>query len=137
MMKVRTFLKISIPNTAMVLVLLLTILSLLSACGSTATPANNGTVTTVSFKQDVAPIFNQRCTSCHSGELASGGLDLSSYTGVMAGGGNGTVITAGDAGNSRLISLVSSGQMPRSGAKLTPDQIAILENWVNSGAKDN
>jgi len=36
-----------------------------------------------------------------------------------------------------LISLVSSGQMPRSGAKLTPDQVTILENWVNSGAKEN
>jgi hypothetical protein len=31
----------------------------------------------VSFAQDVQPIFNSRCTSCHNSTTANGGLDLS------------------------------------------------------------
>jgi len=110
---------------------------LISACGSTNQPTNSGTSVPVSFSQEVAPIFDQRCIQCHSGLQASGQLDLSSYSGVMAGSARGAVVTPGDAGKSKLISLVSSGQMPKSGAKLTADQITILENWINSGAKEN
>jgi mono/diheme cytochrome c family protein len=109
---------------------------LISACGSTATPASSGTSAPVSYAVDVAPLFNQRCTQCHSGGQPSGGLDLSSYAGLMAGGARGAVITPGDAANSLLISLVSSGQMPKSGAQLTQDQVTMLENWVNAGATD-
>ena len=109
---------------------------LISACGSTATPASSGTSAPVSYALDVAPIFSQRCVQCHSGGQPSGGLDLSSYSGLMAGGATGAVITPGDAANSLLISLVSSGQMPRSGAKLSPDQVSLLQNWVNAGAAD-
>jgi len=33
--------------------------------------------------------------------------------------------------------MVTSGKMPKSGAKLTPDQIKILSDWVDTGAQDN
>jgi len=120
-----------------ILVVCLVVGILLSACGGTNQTPNTGTASPVSFSQDVAPILNQRCAQCHSGDQASGQLNLSSYSGVMAGGATGLVISPGDANGSLLINLVTSGQMPRSGAKLTPDQVTLLENWVNSGAKDN
>jgi mono/diheme cytochrome c family protein len=108
----------------------------ISACGSNQ-PANTATSAPVSFANDVAPIFNNRCIQCHSGAQASGQLDLSSYAAIMAGGRNGAVISPGNISQSSLISLIQSGQMPRSGAKLTSDQIKILEDWVTAGAQDN
>lgn len=110
--------------------------ALISACGSAATPTSSVTSLPVSYSLDVAPIFDQRCVQCHSGPQASGGLDLSSYSGVMAGGRSGAVIIPGEASNSLLISYVNSGKMPKSGAKLTSDQKSLLENWVNSGATE-
>jgi hypothetical protein len=126
-------------NKKMILFSLISILVMalwISACGSNqATPT--GTIAPVSFSLDVAPIFNNRCVQCHSGSQASGRLDLSSYASIMAGGGTGTVVSPGEISKSRLISMVQSGQMPRSGAKLTSDQIKILEDWVAAGAQDN
>jgi hypothetical protein len=55
----------------------------------------------------------------------------------MEGGKSGEVITPGNADKSPLISMVSSGKMPKKGAKLTPDQVRILTDWVNAGAQDN
>lgn len=127
----------SLYKVFMILMVCLAVAILLSSCGGTNQASNSNTAVPVSFSQDVAPIFNQRCIQCHSGSQASGQLDLSSYSAVMAGGATGLVILPRDAAGSLLISLVSSGQMPRSGAKLTPDQVTILENWVNSGAKEN
>jgi len=55
----------------------------------------------------------------------------------MAGGKSGEIISPGNAVNSKLISLVMSGKMPKKGAKLTPGQIKILNDWVKAGAQDN
>ena len=109
---------------------------LISACGSKQ-PSASVTTTPVSFSNDIAPIFNNRCTKCHSGSQASGQLDLSNYASIMAGGKTGAVINPGDASKSLLISLVQSGKMPKKGAKLTADQVKALEDWVSSGAQDN
>ncbi len=40
------------------------------ACGSSTS--------TVSFAQDIQPIFNNRCTSCHNATTTRGTLDLTS-----------------------------------------------------------
>jgi hypothetical protein len=55
----------------------------------------------------------------------------------MLGSQNGVVVTAGDAGNSLLFKLVSSGKMPKRGAKLTAEQLDVIKNWINSGAPNN
>ncbi|MFH2039232.1 MAG: c-type cytochrome domain-containing protein [Chloroflexota bacterium] len=90
-----------------------------------------------SYSKDVAPIFANHCVKCHGSEMQEGQLDLSSYTALMAGGKSGEIISPGNADNSKLISLVMSGKMPKKGVKLTPDQIRILTDWVNAGAQDN
>ena len=119
------------------LMLVLPLVFFLSSCSSNNQPTTSGTITPVSYANDVAPIFEQNCLQCHSGSQPSGRLDLSSYAGIMAGGGTGQVVNPDDAGGSLLVSMVRSGQMPKVGTKLTPDQVTILENWINSGAKDN
>ena len=63
------------------------------------------------FIEKVAPILAQRCLSCHHGDKAKGGLDLSTRKGLRAGGDKGPVIVAGKAVESRLLKMVS-GKKP-------------------------
>ena len=55
----------------------------------------------VSYTNQIQPIFNANCTSCHVGGGAAT-LDLTSYNGVMSGGVSGLSIISGDSENSEL-----------------------------------
>ena len=37
----------------------------------------------ISYYQEIQPIFNQYCTACHIGNFASGGLSLTDYENLM------------------------------------------------------
>jgi mono/diheme cytochrome c family protein len=88
----------------------------------------------VSFSNDIQPIFNGRCISCHGG---TSGLYLTSYEDLMQGGNNGSVIIPSDPTNSRLIQYISDGYMPLGGPPLTVAQVQTLANWVAAGAPNN
>lgn len=91
----------------------------------------------VSFANDVLPIIKGRCTNCHGGQELEEGLDLTSYAGLMAGSDNGPVLIPGDASNSSFIQLLLENKMPKRGPKLKPEQIQLLTDWVNEGAREN
>jgi len=110
--------------------------TLLSACGTQAS-SQSGTPGVVSFSQDVLPILQGNCSRCHGDSRQSGGLDLSSYTSMMAGGRTGASILPGDAANSLLVQMIASGKMPKSGLKLSSQQIQTITDWINAGAMDN
>ncbi|MEZ6016111.1 MAG: DUF1549 domain-containing protein [Planctomycetota bacterium] len=86
----------------------------------------------------VHPIFAARCFECHAGERRKGGLSLGTRDGLLRGGSSGAVITAGDAGKSRLIELVTSTdpfeRMPPEGAPLSEDEVEALREWIDAGA---
>jgi uncharacterized membrane protein len=137
--------------------LLLAVLTvvILTACGTAAatppgstpaypssdkqTPAypNSASSSTVSFATDILPIFESRCVSCHGGEKTQKGLDLTSYASAIKGSTRGPVIVASDSGNSLLFMNVASGKMPKSGPKLTPQEISLIMKWINEGALNN
>ena len=114
--------------------LLVLMVILLVSCSS---QSSQKTVGTVSYSADVAPIFSQKCTQCHGGSQPDAGLDLSTYSGVIAGAKGRAVIEPGNPSQSLLVSNVKSGKMPKRGSKLTSDQITIISNWVSQGALDN
>jgi uncharacterized membrane protein len=91
----------------------------------------------VSFANDVMPVLQSRCLNCHGGERVEAGLNMGSYEEIMAGSENGPVIVPGDAANSLLVELVSNQKMPKRGPKLTPPQVQLITDWVNSGAPNN
>jgi mono/diheme cytochrome c family protein len=91
----------------------------------------------ISFANEVLPILQSRCIVCHGVERREQGLDLTSYSTLIAGSENGTIIVAGDAGNSLIVELVLTGRMPNRAPKLIPAQAQILIDWINQGAKDN
>ena len=123
-----------------ILAVALVAILLLSACGAqpTTPPTSAANATgEYSFAKDVLPIFQSRCQNCHGSGRTQAGLNLTSYASLMAGSQNGPVVVAGDASSSKLIQLVNQGKMPKSGGKLLPDQLMILINWVQAGAKNN
>jgi hypothetical protein len=95
------------------------------------------TVSSLSFSKDVYPIFEASCIKCHGVEKVSRGLDLTSYAKIMTGSIKGPVVLPGDAENSLLVKLTAEGKMPKQGAKLTPEQVEIVRNWVIQGAPNN
>lgn len=98
---------------------------------------------TVSFADDVLPIFRQRCAECHGGEDENGevrtevSLNLLEYEGVMAGSEFGTVIEAGDPANSFLLDMIMDGTMPELGDPVPEEEIAVIRAWIEAGAPNN
>ena len=100
----------------------------------------------VSFSQNVQPILEQHCVTCHQpgglGETASG-LDLTSYEGLMKGTRNGPMVIAGDTEGSNLLVLVEgradpSIRMPHGGNEPIPKaDIQIIRTWIGQGAQNN
>ena len=71
------------------------------------------------------------------GEFPSKDLNMDTYEGIMAGSQNGPVILAGNANDSLLVKKISSGEMPKRGPKLTPAQVQVIIEWIDSGAPNN
>lgn len=84
------------------------------------------------FKDEILPILEKNCTSCHSSEKKMGGLDLTSFAGMMNGGGSGPVIAPGKPSHSMLWLMVESGQMPV-GGKLSAAQKQTLKAYIEQG----
>ncbi len=99
----------------------------------------------VSYTLDVYPILQSRCVSCHKpgGEgYQKSGLDMSTYSGLMAGTKHGPIIVPGEPLTSNLNVLVEgraaqSIRMPHNQRPLLKAQQEILHDWVKQGAKDN
>ncbi len=88
----------------------------------------------VSFTSTVAPILVSRCGRCHVGD-SKGGFNAASYAALMKGPPEGVVIFAGDTLGSRLIETIETGDMPRGGGKVTPQELQTLKAWIMAGAK--
>ena len=98
----------------------------------------------VSFTNDVQPIFDQYCTSCHPN---SGNLDLTpgnSYAqlvNINASAYSAKRVIPGDAENSVLYKKIDGSgtfgsNMPL-GGNLSAGQISIIKKWIEEGAQNN
>ena len=121
-----------------------------SAPSDTAVPASSpvpptdvptaqasGQGTTVSFANDILPLFESRCKNCHGGNKIEEGLVLLSYADIIKGSKNGPIVTPGSADNSLVVELLVNQKMPKRGPKLTPSQIQPIIDWINQGALEN
>jgi len=94
----------------------------------------------VFFESKVLPLLQQRCYECHShGKKIKGGLALDSRSGWVSGGDHGPAVKPGDVDQSLLIKAVRRVDdqlaMPPKD-RLPAAEVAILEEWVKSGAPD-
>ncbi len=107
-------------------------------------------IATVSFQNDVQPIFDANCTVCHSTALSqyNAYLDLSennSYTdlvGVISNGYDPVIrVVTGDYENSVLWGKINESDdfgatMPL-GGELSATEIEIIKIWIAEGALEN
>lgn len=91
------------------------------------------------FQHLIEPVLDKKCASCHSETKKKGGLILTSQEGIVNGGEQGEVLTAGNAYESELFQRVilpksSKKFMPPKGEPLTFGEIKLLEWWIDTGA---
>src|SRR3954471_15618449 len=92
----------------------------------------------VSFPNDIDPILERSCRSCHGDTAPMGKLDLSTRESLLRGGTRGADLVPGNAEESRLYRRVAGLEqpaMPAKGAPLTPKEIDALKQWIDEGAR--
>ena len=86
-----------------------------------------------SFTADVAPLLIAKCGNCHV-RAARGGLSMASFAALEKGTKDGPVIRPGASQGSRLIEVIVSGDMPRGGGKVAPQELITIGAWIDAGA---
>ena len=113
----------------------------------TAAAADESSVATVAasaaaiehFEKRIRPLLHKHCYSCHSADanVIQGGLRLDSRQHLLAGGDSGPAVIPGKPDESPLIDSIRYAdggyEMPPDG-KLPDEEIALLVDWVASGA---
>jgi len=88
------------------------------------------TGSTPDYTANIEPLFTAKCTACHNATAQTGGLDVSSYDGLMKGGKDGVIISPNDSANSMLIKIQSSQHF----ANFSADELALIKQWIDAGA---
>lgn len=94
----------------------------------------------VRFNEDIRPILNDRCVTCHGGVKTNADLNLQFRDLALIGGESGDpAIVPGDANGSALIRMVThinpGDRMPKDDDPLTEEQIELLRQWIEQGAE--
>jgi len=92
------------------------------------------------FADDILPLLEDRCLNCHNPDEKKGGLELSSYSGLMEGGSGGGIVVPGDHGSSRMFTTTAKLEepyMPPKGDALTKDQLSLIAGWIDGGLLEN
>lgn len=94
----------------------------------------------VSFASDIAPILLERCSGCHDATQPESNLSMSTLERLFRGGRGGAAIAPGKAADSLLVKKIKGtgieGQrMPLGGPPLADDDIALIQRWIDQGAK--
>ncbi|MFM9197177.1 MAG: hypothetical protein ACKOWG_15815, partial [Planctomycetia bacterium] len=83
----------------------------------------------LTFSAQVAPILSRHCGGCHIAGR-KGGFQMVSYAGLMKSG----VVQPGVGESSRLVEVILSGDMPRGGGKVSPEEIGLRRQKIEPGA---
>jgi Protein of unknown function (DUF1553)/Protein of unknown function (DUF1549)/Planctomycete cytochrome C len=84
------------------------------------------------FKSEVQPVLEKNCIRCHGDGQKMGGLDLTSFAGLMAGGSSGPVIAPGKPERSLLWKMIESDKMPMGGT-LGAAQKQLIRTYIEQG----
>jgi len=110
--------------------------------------------TEVSFANDVLPILEANCVECHdlaAEGVATSGLNLSDYEGVLQGTRSGVVVVSDSSESSALYLVVAHQMDPQiqmpphhrdalvegRDPSLSEKEIKTIQDWVDQGALDN
>lgn len=91
---------------------------------SSITVSDPSNATSITYSADIAPILASDCTFCHNSSNHNGGVDLSSYAGVLR------TLTPGNA-NSVLIQVTRPGGLMYSNFRSTAaEKSATIRRWI-------
>jgi len=98
-----------------------------------------GSTTRVDFVKEVQPILKAACHRCHGPDMQMGRLRLDSKALALQGGLSGKAIVPAKPSESLLLQRVlgqgDKVRMPLDGSPLSPEQIAVLQRWIEAGAE--
>lgn len=109
---------------------------LILAAGLVATSAMAQDNEKLTYDDHIRPLLENKCFSCHNPDKKKGGLELTSYAGLMNGGSGGAVVDAGNPQASRLWTCSAKKEepyMPPEGAPLEAKDLALLSKWIAGG----
>ncbi len=101
-----------------------------------ATLSAQEVATKLTYDDHIRPLLENKCFSCHNPDKKKGGLDLSSYSALIRGGGGGAVVDPGNPGGSRLWTCGTQMEepfMPPEGSPLPAKDLALLSKWIADG----
>jgi WD40 repeat protein len=93
-----------------------------------------------SFTRDVHPILKKHCQGCHQPSSLASGLDLTTFEGFQKGGKRGAAFAASKPDESLAIKYITGAMQPRmplGQPALAPEMVAVLRDWIASGAVDD
>jgi len=96
---------------------------------STTTTTLPGTPT---WEGGLNAVFAAKCAGCHGSEAPAGGIDLSTYQGVLAGGNSGPGIVPGDPEGGTVVSKMG-GSHP---VVFTAQELEAVREWIAAGAPE-
>ena len=89
----------------------------------------------INYLDEIQPIFDANCTTCHNNWNSEAGLNLTSYANLMNGSNDGDVITPLNHSTSVLWQEIDLGSMPPgSNDNLSSSQINLIAQWIDAGA---
>jgi hypothetical protein len=101
----------------------------------------------VSYRDDIQPILNDRCITCHGPEKAAGKVVLTSYENLMGSRPTGwkkPIVIAGNPSESWLYLRSGTNQphfrMPPDSSTFAPlseKEVELIGKWISQGAKNN
>lgn len=86
---------------------------------------------------EVRTIIRDRCEHCHNEDKAKGGLLMTSYEAILAGGEHGSAIIPGESAASRLVQMIEGKldpKMPYKEDPLTRAEVESFRQWIDQGA---
>lgn len=105
--------------------------------GGTPLPVSNCSPDSVYFANQVLPLISSNCTmsGCHDNITHADGVNLTTYSRIMQ------YVLAGNAANSKLYKVIirtdNERMPPPPMPALTAAQKALIQKWINQGAKNN
>lgn len=83
----------------------------------------------ISFTRQVAPLLVRSCGGCHvTGRR--GNFQMATYQSLIQSG----MVQRGAGNASRLVEVILTGDMPRGGGKVSPEDVGMLIAWIDGGA---
>lgn len=99
-------------------------------------------VSTISYARQIEPIFRSHCQGCHQPAKAQGDFEMTSFANLLKAGESGEIaIVPGDPEKSYLLHQIEpvhgEAAMPKKGSPLHQQEIELIRQWIEQGARDD